>query len=126
MWSVNKTQSFIDSLKRHKVSSVTEDSIFAWAKTASFMQTSRMALISRGTNNAYEIWSVRIPDSDHKQGRSGGFRLICFYYTDSKNLYLDLMERRKDLGGKSEKPKAQQDYNRYVESLKTYLEENLN
>lgn len=36
-----------------------------------------------------KVWKIRMPSSDMKKGKSGGFRIIYFYFLDSsQKLYL--------------------------------------
>lgn len=47
--------------------------------------------------------------------------MVCFFVMDSNVVYLEFIERRDDLGGKTEHPKEQQKYTEYITELKKVL-----
>ena len=120
-WQVNKTNHFIQCVDREKISDIVLESIELWAKTVTLTQTKNFRLYFVSPKRIFQIWNAKLPDPDYKKGRRGGFRLVCFFNIPQKQNFLDMIDRRVDLGGKKEHPKAQQEYTKYLEELKKIL-----
>jgi len=123
MWIVEKTQNFHKSSDRIRISQEAIEAIEEWAKSVYKIQAPNFRCCHRSLDKKFEIWNAKIPDKQNRKGKSGGFRLIVFFVLDECTVYLDLIERRNELGGKSERPKDQQTYNAYLDSLKSRLYE---
>lgn len=118
-WQVNKTHTFVKCVEKEKISDSTVEAIETWIKTFTLVQTSSSKCVFISPTRIFQIWNVRIPDPDSKKGKSGGFRLICFFTSDEA--YLDLIESRKGMGFKQEHPKDKQRYTNYINDLKKEL-----
>lgn len=121
MWTVNKTQVFIKCVEDEGISKAVVESIERWATTSNLTPSKKSRRVYISPNKVFQIWSIKLPDPDYRKGSRGGFRQICFYVVPDKVITLDLIERRKDLGNKRERPKDQEKYTRYIEELKMEL-----
>ena len=121
MWSYNQTSEFIKSIEEEKISQQVVDAIQRWATSVGRVQTNKTKHYFRSPKNKFEIWTGRIPDPDCNRGSSGGFRLVYFFNLSEQSIYLDKIERRKNLGSKSDHPKDQKKFTAYLEELKKYL-----
>ena len=120
-WQYVETQDYIDSAAKLELSQDVKAAIESWALTASRFQTNKSKMWFRSPQNKFELWSTRIPDPDCNKGSSGGFRLTYFFNLIDNSICLAEIERRKDMGGKSERPKDQQRHTAYIEGFKKYL-----
>lgn len=121
MWQYNKTSEFIKCCEKLEISQEILDAIESWAVSVGRVQTNKQKNYFRSPKNIFEIWVARIPDPDSNKGTSGGFRLIYFFNLNEKSIYVDCIERRQNLGSKTERPKDQQKFTNYLEELKNYL-----
>lgn len=123
-WHVNKTQTFIRCVESEKISKNTVEAIEAWVKDVRLIHLKSFRLVYVSPARTFQIWNAKIPDPDSQKGKTGGFRLVCFFVKAENNVnavYLDLIEKRKDLGFKNEHPKDKQCYDRQIENLKKEL-----
>lgn len=118
-WRVNKTNIYTHNVDREKISQEVLGDIDRWAGTVTLTQTNTFKCYFISPKRVFQIWNARLPDPDHRKGKSGGFRLVCFFLEGM--IFLDMIERRNDLGGKREHSRAQQEYTKYLEELKKYL-----
>lgn len=126
MRQINETQYFNKSSQN--VSSVTIESIKNWAQTVIRAQTPRNRLYFRSPSKKFEIWVARIPDKDADKGCSGGFRQVYFFVFNNdllEDLYLDLLEDRRKIGYKKERPKDKEKFEKHLRKLKSELIESL-
>jgi mRNA-degrading endonuclease RelE of RelBE toxin-antitoxin system len=121
MWNYNETPEYIRCCEELGISVEVKDAIKSWARTVGKVTTNRQKLFHRSAHNIFEIWVARVPNPDANRGSSGGFRLVYFLNTKESGIYVDKIEHRADLGGKTERPRDQQRATAYLEELKEYL-----
>jgi hypothetical protein len=120
-WIVNKTAEFVSCAEDLALSELVLTSLDNWAVTVGKVQTNKTKLYFRSPKNNFEIWTARIPDPDSNRGASGGFRLVYFFNNIDCSIHLDKIEKRANLGNKTEHPRDQQKHTAYLDSLKSFL-----
>lgn len=120
-WQYAETPDFVRTANDLSLSLEVREAIKKWAVDVGRVNTNKQKHWHRTPQNKFEIWTARIPDPDSNRGSSGGFRLTYFFNLADGSIYLDVIERRSDLGGKNERPRDQQKYNDYLERLKAFL-----
>ena len=125
MRKVHESPYFKKSCRR--VSQEVVEGIKRWAETVLRVQTPRNNPYFKSPNIKFEIWVAGIPNKDARRGRSGGFRLVYFYVFEEgkEDLYLDLLEGRKQIGFKKERPKDKEKFEKHLRGLKKELMETL-
>lgn len=121
MWVFNTTPQFVRSVEDLNLSEEIQNSLKEWGIGVQRIPTPRTKCYFRSPNNVFEIWTARIPDPQSNRGRSGGFRLVYFFQLKEGAVYLDRMEMRADLGGRTERPRDQAEFTAYLEELKKEL-----
>lgn len=121
MWQYNETATFVKSADELGLSQIVRDALKSWAVSVGRVQTNKTKHFFRSPRNVFEIWTARVPDPDRNKGASGGFRLVYFFLIAESAIYLDRIEHRSDLGGRSEHPKSQREFTTYLNDLKSYL-----
>lgn len=120
-WLVDKTANFTQCADREKISSFVLNQIDSWAKTVTLTPTKNFRCCFVSPKRIFQIWNAKIADPDYRKGKRSGFRLVCFFLTQKGMVFLDMIERRNELGGKNEHPKDQQRYTKYINDLKNEL-----
>lgn len=120
-WDYNETPTFVRCSEELGLSEEVLEAIKNWAKTVGRVQTQKTKRYFSSPNDKFEIWVARIPDPDSNKGSRKGFRLVYFFILKEEAIHLDLIQQRKDQGGRKEHPKAQEKFSRYLRDLKQYL-----
>lgn len=120
-WKVNKTSNYNNCVTHERISKEVQDAIEEWSKKVTLVPTKNFRCYFISPKRIFQIWNAKLPDPDYRKGRRSGFRLVCFFLTFQNIIFLDLIERRNDLGGKNERPRDQQRYTAYLVELKKEL-----
>lgn len=116
-WQVNKTSNFNHCIDKERVSADVQEAIDRWAQEVKLEQTKNFRLCFVSPKRIFQVWNAKIADPDHRKGKRSGFRLVCFFLPNQGIIFLDMLERRNDLGGKTEHPRDQQKYTEYLKQL---------
>lgn len=120
-WQVNKTHLYNHCVEKEKISTEVLSAIDLWAISVTLNQTKNFRRCFISPKRTFQVWNAKIADPDYRKGKRGGFRLVCFFLISQKIIFLDMIERRSDLGGKKEHPRDQQRYTQYLNDLKKEL-----
>lgn len=123
MWQVEREPYFNDCVEAEGISLEVVNHIEDWAKTSCLTPTKKSRCVYRNTNNIFQIWNAKLPDPDFNRGSRGGFRLVCYYLISQRVIKLVFIERRNDLGSKTERPKDQDKYSKFIDQLARELNE---
>jgi len=96
-WNYIETEIFVRSCEKNNVSQKVKDSIKEWAKGVRRQPTPSNKKPFASPRNIFEIWDARIPNPDANKGKSGGYRLLYYIHISERNLFVDMIDNRKNL-----------------------------
>ena len=120
-WHYIETEEFIRSCEKIGISQNVQEAIEQWAKTVKRQITPRNKKIFISPCNVFEIWIAGIGNPDANKGKSGGYRFVYYLLLKERKIFIDKIDKRKNLDFKNSKGKNQKQWNKQLLELKKEL-----